>query len=85
MGELCRTYDLNVGISEGKPITPVILADKTGMTSMRLIDCGINVSAIIPPAVPPGQERLRFFVTSEHTEEQLETAMAALDAVIKDL
>lgn len=85
MGELCSTYGLNVGISEGKAITPVILADKTGMTSMRLIDSGINVSAIIPPAVPPGQERLRFFVTSEHTEEQLETAIAAVDAVIKDL
>ena len=31
---------------------------------------------IIHPAVPEGQARLRFFITSEHTREQIEYAVA---------
>ena len=32
---------------------------------------GINVGPMISPAVPGGKARLRFFLTSEHTEEQI--------------
>lgn len=37
------------------------------VASVRLIHAGINVSAIMPPAVAAGEERLRFFVSSELT------------------
>jgi 7-keto-8-aminopelargonate synthetase-like enzyme len=85
MGELCRTYGFDIGNSCGTPIAPVILGGKAGITSVRLIQAGINVNAIMPPAVAAGEERLRFFVSSEHTEEQLETATAAVDFVVRDL
>ena len=85
MGELCRERGFDIGSAEGTPITPAILGGKTGMASVRLIEAGINVGAILAPAVAAGQERLRFFVTSEHTEEQLETSVAALDDVLRSL
>jgi 8-amino-7-oxononanoate synthase len=85
MGELCREYGIDIGTSQGTPVTPVILAGKAGMASIRLNQVGINVGAILAPAVPAGQERLRFFVTSEHTVEQLRAAVTALDFVIRDL
>jgi 7-keto-8-aminopelargonate synthetase-like enzyme len=85
MGELCREHGFDIGLSQGTPITPVILGDKAGMASVGLIQSGVNVNAIMAPSVPPGQERLRFFVTSEHTEEQLQTAVAAIDFVVSEL
>ena len=36
---------------------------------------GVNVLPIIYPAVPLKAARLRFFVTSEHTHEQIRTAV----------
>ena len=39
--------------------------------SSALFNQGINVQPIIHPAVEEQQARLRFFITSEHTEEQI--------------
>ncbi|MFP3700323.1 hypothetical protein SB758_33125, partial [Burkholderia sp. SIMBA_013] len=35
----------------------------------------VNALPIIHPAVPEGQARLRFFITSEHTPDQIDEAV----------
>jgi 8-amino-7-oxononanoate synthase len=39
---------------------------------------GINALPIIHPAVPVKAARLRFFITSEHTPEQIRTTIRVL-------
>jgi len=39
--------------------------------SNQLFDQGINVQPILRPAVEDKAARLRFFISSEHTEEQI--------------
>ena len=41
------------------------------MLSQRLTEQGINVQPIVYPAVADDAARLRFFLSSTHTEEQL--------------
>ncbi|WP_280236855.1 aminotransferase class I/II-fold pyridoxal phosphate-dependent enzyme [Nocardia cyriacigeorgica] len=66
---------LNLGDSEGTPICPVIVPGeiRSGFVASSLLQKGVYAGNISAPAVPAGQERLRFFVTSEHTEQQLAT------------
>ena len=45
--------------------------------SQRLLERGINVLPIIHPAVPAKASRLRFFLTSMHSEDEIEAAIAA--------
>ena len=46
--------------------------------SQALFEHGINVQPILFPAVPDSSARLRFFLSSEHTEAQIR---ATIDAV----
>ncbi|WP_330182939.1 aminotransferase class I/II-fold pyridoxal phosphate-dependent enzyme [Nocardia sp. NBC_01503] len=64
---------LNLGESQGTPICPVIVPGevRAGFVSATLLQRGVYAGAISAPAVPIGKERLRFFITSEHTEQQL--------------
>jgi len=63
---------LNIGLSTTH-ILPVILgsAEKTVETAQKLLKKGFFCSAIRPPTVPAGTERLRISVQCEHTEEHL--------------
>jgi 8-amino-7-oxononanoate synthase len=68
---------LDTGLSAGYGIVPVITG--SSITAARLSDGlfkrGINVQPIIYPAVPEKSSRLRFFVSSEHTAEQIATTV----------
>ncbi|MGV9665564.1 aminotransferase class I/II-fold pyridoxal phosphate-dependent enzyme [Nocardia niigatensis] len=68
-----RERELNLGDSQGTPILPVIVPGeiRAGFVSAHLLQRGVYAGAISAPAVPAGKERLRFFLTSEHTERQL--------------
>ena len=78
--ELARAAGIDTGDSEGTPIIPCIVADslKTLRLSTALLRRGINVNPILYPAVPEELARLRFFLTSCHSEEQIRYAVAAL-------
>ena len=52
------------------------------MLSRALFERGINVQPILYPAVEEEKARLRFFITSAHTEEQLRRTA---DAVAEEL
>ena len=42
---------------------------------------GVYVSAIRPPTVPAGTARLRFTFSAEHSDEQLQFLLAALEKI----
>lgn len=74
-----RRHGLDVGTSAGLAITPVILGEllKAASLSDKLARRGFNVMPILHPAVPERLARLRFFVTADHTHEQIDEALAA--------
>lgn len=71
--DLARQKGLNTGLSIGAPVVPVIVGDSMKAMALgeALFSRGINVQPIIYPAVSEDEARLRFFVTSEHSEEQI--------------
>ena len=77
-----RARGFDVGSSVGLGIVPIILGSsiKAGRVSAALFDAGVNVQPILFPVVPEGSARLRFFLSSEHTAEDIETTLAALSA-----
>lgn len=64
----------------GLAVVPIITGNsvKAVRWSESLLDAGINVQPILYPAVQERNARLRFFLSSEHTEEQLRQAASAL-------
>jgi 8-amino-7-oxononanoate synthase len=81
---LARERGLDTGLSGGTPIIPVIIGNsvKCLRLSRALFSRGIIVQPIIHPAVPERAARLRLFITTSHTEEQI---THALDAVVEEL
>jgi 8-amino-7-oxononanoate synthase len=78
--KLAREGGLDVGGSIGAAIVPVITGSSitAGRMAQALFSRGINVQPILYPAVPERAARLRFFLTAEHTEEQVREAVAIL-------
>ncbi|MEP6999555.1 MAG: aminotransferase class I/II-fold pyridoxal phosphate-dependent enzyme, partial [bacterium] len=74
-----REAQLDIGNSAGTAVIPVIVGDsmRAVRVSQALFEHGINVQPMISPAVPNDEARLRFFVSSEHTDEQLREAVRA--------
>jgi len=74
-----REHGLDVGTGEGFAIAPVLVGDslKAAKLCERLFERGYNVLPILYPAVPMQSARLRFFITSEHTSDQIKSAVLA--------
>ena len=79
-----RRYGLNIGMSRGTPVVPVIVGNSIValQLSRRLFERGINVQPILYPAVEESAARLRFFITSTHSADQIEHTV---DAVAEEL
>jgi 8-amino-7-oxononanoate synthase len=77
---LAREGGLDVGGSIGASIVPVITGSsiRAGRLAQALFESGINVQPILYPAVPERAARLRFFLTADHSEEQIRQTVAAL-------
>ena len=71
--KVAREYGLEVGGDEELPVASAIVGDdkKAMLLSKRLFDNGIDVQPIVRPAVATNSARLRFFITTNHTEEQI--------------
>lgn len=76
---------LNVGTSAGLAIIPIIVGNSVSAValSQKLFERGVNVQPIIHPAVPERAARLRFFLTSEHTDEQIHATIEAIAASLQ--
>lgn len=77
---LAKQAGLNTGTSGGTPVVPIITGNspQAMLLSLRLFERGINVQPIVHPAVEESAARLRFFITSAHTEEQIRTTVAVM-------
>lgn len=75
-----RAAGLDTGLSMGASIIPVIVGSSPSavILSQRMLERGFNVAPAIFPGVPENQARLRFFVTSRHTPEQIESVLAVV-------
>ena len=71
--EYARERGLDVGLSQGRCLVPIILGSSSLaiMIGNQLFEEGIYAGSILPPAVEESAARLRFFLTSGHTEEQI--------------
>jgi 8-amino-7-oxononanoate synthase len=72
-----RAAGLDTGNSGGGAILPIMVGSlqRAAKLTQGLFANGINASPIIYPGVPINAARLRFFVTSEHTAEQIRTTV----------
>lgn len=77
---------LDTGPSIGAAIVPVVVGSSIRAARMAdmLFKEGINVQPIIYPAVPERAARLRFFISSLHTHDQIRrTVKATAEALAK--
>ncbi len=77
---LAKARGLNTGTTAGTPVIPVIVGNsvKSLRLARALFDRGINVQPILPPAVQEHSARLRFFITTNHTEAQVRDTVSAV-------
>ena len=75
---------LNTGNSHETAVVPVITGNSLNalQLSRRLFEQGINVQPILYPAVEESAARLRFFINSTHTNQQI---MCAAELVAENL
>ncbi|NEO57459.1 MAG: aminotransferase class I/II-fold pyridoxal phosphate-dependent enzyme [Okeania sp. SIO3B5] len=78
--ECARDRGLNTGMSKDSPVIPIIVGEsiKSVLLSQNLFKRGINVPFMFYPSVPHNAARLRFFITCNHTEEQIRFTIDAL-------
>lgn len=77
---LAREHGVDIGLSQGLSVVPAITGSsiKAGQLAEALFQRGINVQPILYPAVSERAARLRFFLSCDHTEDQIRAAVAAL-------
>jgi 8-amino-7-oxononanoate synthase len=85
--EQAQQAGLDTGRSMGFAVVPVIVGDSVRAVKLSndLFEGGVNVLPIIHPAVPEGMARLRFFITSEHTREQMDMAVGMTASLLRKL
>jgi 8-amino-7-oxononanoate synthase len=71
---------LNI-MDSNTPIQPILVGSDEKLIAInnRLIDQGFMVGAIRPPTVPEGTGRLRVTLCANHTEQQVDALLDALD------
>jgi len=79
-----REAGLDTGSSGESGVVPIIVGDS--LRAVRIAQAlfveGVNAPPMISPSVPNDEARLRFFLSSEHTDGQLRAAVAVLASVV---
>ena len=80
-----QDQDINTGYAAGYAIVPVIVGSslKSVRMSNQLFAQGINVQPIVYPAVEEKAARLRFFLSTSHTEQDIERACQAIASLLR--
>jgi 8-amino-7-oxononanoate synthase len=75
--EAAKAKGLDTGRSEGYAVAAVVTRSSLAAVrlSNRLLEQGVNALPIIYPAVEEQAARLRFFLTSQHSPEQIRSAV----------
>ena len=71
--DLARAAGLDTGMSCDSPIIPILARSNHRALQLAelLFNDGINAQPILYPAVPENETRIRIFMTSLHTKEQI--------------
>jgi 7-keto-8-aminopelargonate synthetase-like enzyme len=71
----------------GTPIVPIITGNSIAALKLSqfMAHRGVNVQPILYPAVEESAARLRFFITSEHSEAQIRLAVDSAAAGLAEL
>jgi 8-amino-7-oxononanoate synthase len=85
--EMARSLGLDTGLSVGLSVIPAITYSslKAVRLSEALFRRKINVQPIVYPAVQERAARLRFFISSEHTEAQIHATVEAVSEELRRL
>lgn len=85
--DAAKAQGWNTGTSIGSAIIPIMTGNsiRAVALSQRLFERGINVQPIIHPAVPERAARLRFFLTSEHSADQIDATIDAIHESMKEI
>lgn len=80
-----KALGIDTGTSVGTAVIPAILGDsaRAARLSDLLLQNGVNVQPIVHPAVPEKSARLRFFLSSEHTETQVDETLSLMQTGLK--
>jgi 8-amino-7-oxononanoate synthase len=85
--QLAKERGLDTGLSKDSAVIPVVIG--SSLQSLRLskalFENGINVQPIVHPAVEEKAARLRFFITSAHTTEQIRKTISVTADELKKL
>ena len=78
--DLARAAGLDTGMSHESPIIPIITrsSPKALQLSEALFNDGINAQPILYPAVPEDETRVRIFMTSLHSKEQIRRSVDSI-------
>src|SRR5690606_17958739 len=78
---------LDTATSSGTAVTPILIGDsvRAAKVAERLFSEGINVLPIVYPAVPHDKAILRFFLSSEHNQDQIGIAVEATARALESL
>jgi 8-amino-7-oxononanoate synthase len=84
---LAKEHGLDTGLSAQSPIIPIIIGGSREcvLLSHRLHQEGINVQPLVHPSVEEHQARLRFFLSSTHTPEQITHTVLTLAHLIREV
>ncbi len=85
--EAARARGIDTGLSVGLSVIPALTHSslKAARLSEALFRRKINVQPILYPAVQERAARLRFFISSEHTEAQVQSTVDALAEELRRL
>ncbi len=85
--EKMLAFGFNLGGNDAHPITPIMLFDEKVATQMaqELLAEGVYVRAFTYPVVAKGKARIRVQLSSAHTQEHLQKAVAAFEKVGKQM
>jgi 8-amino-7-oxononanoate synthase len=78
---------LDTGISDGTAVVPIIIGEteKAVKLAVLLNEKNINVQAIFHPVVPMNQARLRFFLNSTHSHDDIDYTIKTIVENIKHI
>ncbi len=82
-----KAAGLDTGPSIGAAIVPIMTGGsiRAATAAHRLREMGVNVQPIMQPAVPERSARLRFFISSLHSREQLSRVVAQTAEVLAEV
>lgn len=85
--KLAKERGFNTGLGQNTPVVPIIMGNSllALQLSRKLYDRGVNVHPILYPAVEESQARLRFFITSNHTAEQIQHTVDSMSEALAEL